>query len=70
MVKRKLNLPPPIAKAFVKDMEAFFAEEDGHRRDAIAARQVRALREFRGPGDELLKLSDVKRMFILMQNKK
>jgi hypothetical protein len=69
MVSRKpIDLPPAVAREFVKDMQAYFAEEDGHRRDAIAIRQLHALKEFQGPRDKL-RLSDVKRMFILMNNK-
>ena len=34
MIRKSLDLPPGVAKAFVKDMQAYFAEEDGHRRDA------------------------------------
>jgi hypothetical protein len=50
-------------------MKAYFDEEDGHRRDAIAVRQLHALKQHQGPSDEPLRLSDVKRMFILMNNK-
>jgi hypothetical protein len=41
-------------------MKAFFAEEDGHKQDAIAVRQLRALREHYGPREKKLRLSDVK----------
>jgi hypothetical protein len=34
----KLDLPPEVARAFVKDMSAFFAEEDKHKHDAVAVR--------------------------------
>jgi hypothetical protein len=51
------------------DMRAYFAEEDGHRRDAIAVRQLHALREVQDPREKALRLSDVKRMFLLMNNK-
>ena len=44
-VRKPLELPPTEACAFVKDMKTFFAEEDGHKQDAIAVRQLRALRE-------------------------
>jgi hypothetical protein len=70
MVTRKpLDLPPAVAREFMKDMMAYFAEDDGHRRDAIAARQLHALREVQGPREKALRLSDVKRMFILTKNK-
>jgi hypothetical protein len=43
-MRKPLDLPPAVARAFVKDMRAYFAEDDGHRRDAIAVRQLHALR--------------------------
>ncbi len=68
MVKRKpLDLPPAIARAFVKDMRAYFAEEDQTKRDAIAVRQLHALKEHQGPREKALRLSDVKQMFLEMK---
>lgn len=70
MIKRSpLDLPPDVAKSFVKDMKAYFAEEDGHQRDAIAVRQLHTLKQHQGPREKPLRLSDVKRMFILMNSK-
>ena len=69
MSAKPLDLPPAAARAFMKDMRAYFAEDDGTKRDAIAARQLHALKEFQGPREIKLRLSDVKRMFILMKNK-
>jgi hypothetical protein len=34
-----IDLPPDIAKAFVRDMRANFAEKNAIKRDEIAARQ-------------------------------
>ena len=36
--RKPLDLPPVMATAFVKDIHAYLAEEDGHKRDAIAER--------------------------------
>jgi hypothetical protein len=58
-----LNLPPAIARQFVEDMRAFFAESDGHKSDAIAVRQLHALKEFQNPREKSLRLSDFKEMF-------
>ena len=70
MVSRKpLDLPPAAARAFVENMRAYFAEEDAVIRDAIAARQRHALSEFQSSREIKLRLSDGKRMFILMNNK-
>ncbi len=49
MTSKPLDLPlAAVARAFVKDMKAFFAEEDKHKQDEIAARQLSALNEHRG----------------------
>jgi hypothetical protein len=37
-MKKPLELPPDVAKRFVKDMRAFFAEEDATKRDVIAVK--------------------------------
>ena len=67
--RKPLDLPPAAARAFVKDMRAYFAEEDAVKRDDIAARQRHALSEFQSSREIKLRLSDVKRMFILMNSK-
>jgi hypothetical protein len=70
MVKAKpLDLPPDVDSRFAEDMRAYFAEEDAVIRDAIAARQRHALSKFQSPREIKLRLSDVKRMFIMMKNK-
>ena len=45
MPRKQLELPPEVARAFVEDMRAFFAEKNGVKADGIAARQLHALRE-------------------------
>jgi hypothetical protein len=63
-VKSKpLQLPPKVAKAFVKNMRACFAEGDQNKRDAIAAHQLSVLSQYQGPREKALRLSDVKAMF-------
>jgi hypothetical protein len=57
----QIELPRQIAKRFLEDMRAYFAEPDGHKADAIAARQLRVLREY--PAGKKLRLDDVKKMF-------
>jgi hypothetical protein len=64
MTGKPIDLPPQIARAFVKDMKAFFAEENLIKRDDIAARQLSALNEYRGRQEKPLRLSDVKAMFL------
>jgi hypothetical protein len=69
MIKRQpLELPPDVARAFVEDMRAYFAEENPIKRDGIAVRQLRALREHQGPREKKLRLSDVKAMFLQMRD--
>jgi hypothetical protein len=60
---KRIDLPPTVARAFVEDMRAYYAEEDGHKRDAIAVRQLHALKVHQGPREKALRLSDVKQMF-------
>jgi hypothetical protein len=68
VIRKPLDLPPAVAHAFIKDIKAYFAEEDRHKRDEIALRQLHALREHQGPREQALGLSDVKAMFLHMRN--
>jgi hypothetical protein len=68
MIRKPIELPPAVAKAFVGDMRAYFAEEDRLKRDEIALRQLHVLREHQGPREKTLGLSDVKGMFLQMRN--
>ena len=68
MPGKPIELPPEIARAFVKDMRAFFREENQLKRDEIAARQLYALSAFQRPRDKKLRLSDVKQMFEQMRD--
>jgi hypothetical protein len=49
-------------------MKAYFAEENQIKRDAIAVRQLHALKEHQGPREKALRLSDVKKMFDHMKD--
>ena len=69
MIKRaQLEMPPAVARAFVKDMHAFHAEPNAVKRDEIATRQLHALRAYQGPREKKLRLSDVKVLFAQMKN--
>jgi hypothetical protein len=61
------TLPPAVARAFVKDMKAFFAEETRYKQDEIALTQLHALKQHQGPREKKLGLSDVKAMFLEMK---
>jgi len=67
-MKKPLELPPAVARAFVKDMRAFFAETNPIKRDEIAVRQLRALQPLQGPREKKLRLSDVYELFLQMQH--
>jgi len=64
MPRTPINLPPDIARAFVDDMHAFHAEPNAIKRNEIAARQLRSLREHRAGKLRLLR---VKEMFEQMK---
>jgi hypothetical protein len=64
---KRVDLPPAVARSFVKDMGAYFAEENQTKRDVIAVRQPHALKEHQGPREKALRLSDVKQMFLEMK---
>jgi hypothetical protein len=65
MPRKPIELPPAVARAFVRDMKAFFAEKNAIKTDGIAARQLHALRQYYSGK---LKLSDVKEMFLQMRD--
>lgn len=64
MPQRQTDLPPEVARAFVRDMMAYFAEEDPIKRDQIAVLQLRSLQDH---WNGKLRLNDVKDMFAQMQ---
>jgi hypothetical protein len=64
----KTTLPPAVARGFVEATRDFFAEEDATRRDTIAAHQLSVLRDYQGPREKPLRLSDVKAMFEQMKS--
>jgi hypothetical protein len=68
MPSRPIELPPRVAKAFVKDMRAFFKAKDQLKQDEIASRQLHALIPFQRPRDKRLRLADVKEMFLQMKD--
>jgi hypothetical protein len=66
MPGKPMELPPAVARAFVKDMRAFLAEENAIKRDEIAARQLHALTQHYTGN---LRLFDVREMFLQMQGR-
>jgi hypothetical protein len=68
MPRKQLEVPPAVARAFVEDMRAFFAEKNAIKRDEIAARQLHVLRAYNPPRAKKLHLSDVREMFLQMKD--
>jgi hypothetical protein len=63
--RKPIELPPEVAREFLADKLAFFAENNAIKADAIAARQLHALRQYY-PGK--LRLTDIKEMFLQMRD--
>jgi len=63
MPRKLIELPPEVAKAFVREMHAFHAEKSPIKRDEIASRQIHVLRQFQGKSERPIKLHQVKEMF-------
>ena len=61
--RKKPDLPPDVARAFVKDMRAYFGEKHPIRRDEIARRQLVALRDYYPSSVRELLLPDIYEMF-------
>ena len=61
--KKKPDLPPDVARAFVRDMRAYFGEKHPIRRDEIARRQLVALRDYNPSSVRELLLPDIYEMF-------
>ena len=62
MLRKSLEIPPAAAKAFVRDMKAYFKAKDQLKQDEIAARQCWALQQHMPRGTKL-RLTHVEEMF-------
>jgi hypothetical protein len=69
MPSKPIELPANVARAFVRDMNAYFAETNLIKRDEIAIRQLVALNEYLGRRERPLRVIDVKEMFLQMRDK-
>jgi hypothetical protein len=65
MPRKPLELPPAVARNFVRDMRAFFAGKDGIKKDGIAAGTLHMLKH---PYPGKLRLTDAREMFVQMRN--
>jgi hypothetical protein len=68
MLRKPIELPPEVARSFVKDMRAYFAEKDAIKRDEIAGRQMFALRQYQSVGEKPVRIPDIKQMFEEMKD--
>jgi hypothetical protein len=66
-MKTNEEMPPAVAREFVEDMQAYFAEDNKSRRDAIAVRQLRTLLDYQAPHEKKLRLDDVRELFERMK---
>jgi hypothetical protein len=67
MSRKELAIPPEAAKAFVRDMRAFFRAKGQLMQDEIAAKQVWLLKQHLPRGTKL-RTSDVKELFLQMRD--
>jgi hypothetical protein len=69
MPSKPIELPPQVAKSFVRDMRAFFKAKNQLEQDEkIAARQCWALQQHL-PRWTKLRLTDVKELFLQMRDR-
>jgi hypothetical protein len=66
-MRKPIELPPEAAKAFVRDMKAFFRAKGQLMQDEIAAKQVWLLKQHLPRGTNL-RTSDVKELFLQMRD--
>ncbi len=66
-MREPIELPPAVAKAFVRDMKAYFRAKDPLKQDEIAALASWALKQHLPRGTKL-RITDVKELFLQMKN--
>ena len=67
MPSKPIDMPPEVARGFVRAMNDHFVEANPTKRDAIAAHQLKVLQEYQSQRDGRLRLDDVKEMFEQMR---
>jgi hypothetical protein len=67
MLRKQLEIPPEAAKAFVRDMKAFFEAKGRLMQDEIAAKQAWLLKEHLPRGTKL-RATEVKELFLRMRD--
>jgi hypothetical protein len=67
MLRKPIELPPAVARAFVRDMRKYFKAKTGLDRDEIAAGTGWMLKEHLPRGTKL-RITDVKALFLQMMD--
>jgi hypothetical protein len=68
MPSRPVDLPPKVAKTFVKHMRDFYAEPSAIKRDRIAGGAAHLLKSYL-PRERKLRLPDIYEMFEAMKDR-
>jgi hypothetical protein len=68
MPSKPIELPPKVAKTFVKHMRAYYAEPSAIKRDKIAGEAASLLKPYLPPRDRKLRLPDVYELFEQMKD--
>jgi hypothetical protein len=68
MARKPIELPPKVAKTFVKHMRAYYAEPSAIKRDKIAGDAAHLLKPYLPPRDRKLRLPDIYEMFEQMRD--
>jgi hypothetical protein len=68
MPRKPIELAPAVARNFLKDMRAFYAEKNSIKKDEIAARQAWLLDQHIKPRGKKLSLVDVREIFVQMRD--
>jgi hypothetical protein len=67
MLRKPLEIPPEVAKRFVRDMKAYFKAQPGIDRDEVAAGTAWMLKSHLPRGTKL-RITDVKELFYAMRD--
>jgi hypothetical protein len=68
MPRKPIELAPAVARNFLKDLRAFYAEKNSIKKDEIAARQAWLLNQHIKPREKQLSQLDVRDMFLQMRD--
>jgi hypothetical protein len=62
MPRKPIELPPEVARSFVTDMRAYFAEKNAIKRDEIVAPQMSVLQQHQAPREKPMRIPDIMEM--------